>query len=102
MESRDSYIAIFILRKIDLLYLPKFLVSTDYSLEDVLPELGIREVFSKQADLSKITEAKDLSVSQVRQKTQGTLPWVLNVDGEGHVGMQGWYMCENSYISEVL
>ena len=52
-----------------MLYLPKFLVSTDYSLEDILPKMGIREVFSKQADLSRITEAKDLSVSQVGQET---------------------------------
>ena len=84
-----------------MLYLPKFLVSTDYSLEDILPELGIRKVFSTGADLSRITGAKGLSISRVRQETRGALPWVLNVDGEGHVGMQGWYMCENSYISEV-
>ncbi|XP_052041122.1 serine proteinase inhibitor 2.4 [Apodemus sylvaticus] len=55
-------------RKIDLLYLPKFLVSTDYSLEDVLSELGIKEVFSTQANLSRITGTKDLSVSQVVHK----------------------------------
>ncbi|GAB1297755.1 Serine protease inhibitor A3C [Apodemus speciosus] len=56
------------LRKIGVLYLPKFLVSTDYSLEDILPELGIREVFSTEADLSRITGAKDLSVSQMVHK----------------------------------
>ncbi|XP_076777404.1 serine protease inhibitor A3C-like [Arvicanthis niloticus] len=55
-------------RKIDELYLPKFSISTDYSLEKVLPELGIREVFSSQADLSRITGAKDLQVSQVVHK----------------------------------
>ncbi|GAB1297763.1 Serine protease inhibitor A3G [Apodemus speciosus] len=48
----------------DMLQLPKFSISTDYSLEDTLPELGIREVFSRQADLSAITGAKDLRVSQ--------------------------------------
>ena len=67
-ESRDSTFS-FILRVIDELHLPKFSISTDYSLEDVLPELGIREVFSTQADLSAITGAKDLRVSQVRQET---------------------------------
>ncbi|GAB1297765.1 Serine protease inhibitor A3C [Apodemus speciosus] len=55
-------------REIDVLYLPKFSISTDYSLEDVLPELGIMEVFSKQADLSRITGTKNLSVSQVVHK----------------------------------
>ncbi|XP_028620362.1 serine protease inhibitor A3C-like [Grammomys surdaster] len=55
-------------RKIHELYLPKFSVSTDYSLEEVLPELGIRELFSSQADLSGITGAKDLRVSQVVHK----------------------------------
>ncbi|XP_051006793.1 serine protease inhibitor A3N-like [Acomys russatus] len=55
-------------RMIDELYLPKFSISTDYSLEKILPELGIREVFSTQADLSGITGAKDLRVSQVVHK----------------------------------
>lgn len=53
---------------IDELYLPKFSVSTDYSLEGVLPELGIKEVFSTHADLSGITGDKDLRVSQVVHK----------------------------------
>ncbi|XP_015864631.3 serine protease inhibitor A3N-like isoform X2 [Peromyscus maniculatus bairdii] len=55
-------------RMIDELYMPKFSISTDYSLENILPSLGIREVFSKQADLSRITGAKDLRVSQVVHK----------------------------------
>ena len=53
---------------IDELYLPKFSISADYNLEDVLPELGIKEVFSTQADLSGITGDKDLMVSQVVHK----------------------------------
>ncbi|XP_052041117.1 serine protease inhibitor A3C-like isoform X1 [Apodemus sylvaticus] len=55
-------------RFIDVLYLPKFLVSTDYSLEDVFPELGIKEVFSTQADLSAIAGTNNLTVSQVVHK----------------------------------
>ncbi|GAB1297766.1 Serine protease inhibitor A3N [Apodemus speciosus] len=51
-------------RMIDELYLPKFSISTDYSLEDVLPQLGIRDVFSTQADLTAITGGRDLRVSQ--------------------------------------
>ncbi|XP_006998927.4 serine protease inhibitor A3N-like [Peromyscus maniculatus bairdii] len=55
-------------RKIDQLYVPKFSISTDYSLEKILPQLGIREVFSEEADLSRITGTKDLRVSQVVHK----------------------------------
>ncbi|XP_050007368.1 serine protease inhibitor A3N-like [Alexandromys fortis] len=50
------------------LSLPKFSISTDYKLEGILPQLGIREVFSTHADLSGITGTKDLSVSQVVHK----------------------------------
>jgi serpin peptidase inhibitor clade A protein 3 len=57
------------LRVIDELYLPKFSIFKNYRLENILPELGIREVFSTQADLSGITGAKDISVSQVRHDT---------------------------------
>ncbi|OBS77275.1 hypothetical protein A6R68_16273, partial [Neotoma lepida] len=72
-------------RKIDDLYMPKFSISTDYSLENILPQLGIREVFSTQADLSRITGAKDLRISQVSQETLGGSSWCLNEDGEDQV-----------------
>ncbi|XP_041489133.1 serine protease inhibitor A3G-like [Microtus oregoni] len=55
-------------RKIEELSLPKFSISTDYGLQDILPQLGIREVFSTQADLSGITGSRELSVSQVVHK----------------------------------
>ncbi|XP_026636753.1 serine protease inhibitor A3N-like [Microtus ochrogaster] len=55
-------------RMIDELYMPKFSISTDYGLEKILPQLGIREVFSTQADLSGITGSKNLRVSQVVHK----------------------------------
>ncbi|XP_035301571.1 serine protease inhibitor A3N-like [Cricetulus griseus] len=55
-------------RLINKLYLPKFCISTDYSLENILPQLGIREVFSTLADLSGITGDKNLMVSQVVHK----------------------------------
>ncbi|XP_038192394.1 serine protease inhibitor A3N-like [Arvicola amphibius] len=53
---------------IDELYMPKFSISTDYKLEGILQQLGIRELFSMQADLSRITGTKNLSVSQVVHK----------------------------------
>ncbi|XP_076777405.1 serine protease inhibitor A3B-like [Arvicanthis niloticus] len=52
-------------RVISEFYLPKFFLSQKYNLENILPELGIREVFSTQADLSGITGAKNTTVSQM-------------------------------------
>ncbi|EDL18803.1 mCG3338, partial [Mus musculus] len=52
-------------RMLDELSLPKFSLSQDYNLNDILPELGIKEVFSTQADLSGITGAKNIRVSQM-------------------------------------
>ncbi|XP_028637882.1 serine protease inhibitor A3B-like [Grammomys surdaster] len=52
-------------RMIDEFYLPKFFLSQQYNLEDILPGLGIREVFSAQADLSGITGANNITVSEI-------------------------------------
>ncbi|EDL18795.1 serine (or cysteine) peptidase inhibitor, clade A (alpha-1 antiproteinase, antitrypsin), member 3J isoform X1 [Mus musculus] len=52
-------------RMIDELYLPKFSISKNYRLENILPELGIKEVFSTQADLSGISGGKDVRVSRM-------------------------------------
>lgn len=57
------------LRWIDHLYLPKFSTSSSYNLEDILPQLGIAEVFTNQADLSGVTGEKNLAVSQMVHKT---------------------------------
>nr|AAA42173.1 serine protease inhibitor 2 [Rattus norvegicus]CAA28958.1 unnamed protein product [Rattus norvegicus] len=67
-------------RIISELRMPKFSISTDYNLEEVLPELGIRKIFSQQADLSRITGTKNLHVSQVVHKA------VLDVDETGTEG----------------
>ncbi|XP_052041115.1 serine protease inhibitor A3N-like [Apodemus sylvaticus] len=56
-------------RMIDELSLPRFSVSKTYRLESILAELGIRELFSTQADLSGITGAKDVRVSQMVHST---------------------------------
>ncbi|XP_055147372.1 alpha-1-antichymotrypsin isoform X2 [Symphalangus syndactylus] len=64
-------------RQIDELYLPKFSISRDYNLEDILLQLGIEEAFTSKADLSGITGARNLAVSQVVHKA------VLDVSEEG-------------------
>lgn len=48
------------------LHLPKFSVSGSYSLDELLPQLGIRDLFSQRANLSGITAQENLLVSKVR------------------------------------
>uniref|UniRef100_A0A8D0PI17 Serpin domain-containing protein n=1 Tax=Sus scrofa TaxID=9823 RepID=A0A8D0PI17_PIG len=67
-------------RRITALHLPRFSVSGDYKLHDILPHLGIKKVFSHQADLSGITDQARLKVSQVVHRA------VLDVDEEGTEG----------------
>ncbi|XP_047651934.1 serpin A3-5-like [Phacochoerus africanus] len=67
-------------RRITALYLPRFSISGDYTLHDILPQLGIKKVFSRQADLSGITDQVRLQVSQVVHRA------VLDVDEEGTEG----------------
>ncbi|XP_021058439.1 serine protease inhibitor A3B-like [Mus pahari] len=50
-------------RMIDELHLPKFFLSQHYNLGKLLSELGIRELFSTQADLSGITGAKKIIIA---------------------------------------
>uniref|UniRef100_A0A8C0WSX5 Serpin domain-containing protein n=1 Tax=Castor canadensis TaxID=51338 RepID=A0A8C0WSX5_CASCN len=47
----------FISKWLHRLYLPKFSISSDYDLEYILPQLGIKEVFTRQADLSGLINA---------------------------------------------
>uniref|UniRef100_A0A8C6D7K3 Serpin family A member 3 n=1 Tax=Moschus moschiferus TaxID=68415 RepID=A0A8C6D7K3_MOSMO len=67
-------------RQIHELNLPRFSISSDYQLKDILPQLEIKKVFSQEADLSGITDDHKLSVSQVVHKA------VLDVGEEGTEG----------------
>uniref|UniRef100_A0A8C6D5N2 Serpin domain-containing protein n=1 Tax=Moschus moschiferus TaxID=68415 RepID=A0A8C6D5N2_MOSMO len=61
------------------LYLPKFSIKSDYELNDILSQLGIKKIFA-DADLSGLTGDGDLVVSQV---VHGA---ALDVDEEGTEG----------------
>ena len=50
--------------------IPEFSAEAEYDLTDALKELGIRKIFSDEADLSKMAQSDTiLSASRVRQKT---------------------------------
>uniref|UniRef100_A0A131YV81 Serpin B n=1 Tax=Rhipicephalus appendiculatus TaxID=34631 RepID=A0A131YV81_RHIAP len=50
------------------LYLPKFKLEQAISLREVLQEMGIKDFFSSDADLSAISEKKKLAASEVVHK----------------------------------
>uniref|UniRef100_L7LTZ1 Putative tick salivary serpin n=1 Tax=Rhipicephalus pulchellus TaxID=72859 RepID=L7LTZ1_RHIPC len=50
------------------LYLPKFKLEQAISLKEVLQEMGIKDFFSSDADLSAISEKKKLAASEVVHK----------------------------------
>ncbi|XP_036986041.2 serpin A9 [Artibeus jamaicensis] len=58
-------------------FIPKFSISTSYDLENILPKMGIRDAFGKNADFSGITKRDFLQVSKAAHKA------VLDVREEG-------------------
>ncbi|XP_054422933.1 serpin A9 [Pteronotus mesoamericanus] len=58
-------------------FIPKFSISTSYDLETILPKMGIRDAFDKNADFSGITKRGFLKVSKATHKA------VLDVREEG-------------------
>ncbi|XP_012579889.1 PREDICTED: serpin A9 [Condylura cristata] len=58
-------------------FMPKFSISASYDLETILPKMGIRDAFGKNADFSGITKRDSLQVSKAAHKA------VLDVDEEG-------------------
>ncbi|KAM6202685.1 alpha-1-antichymotrypsin-like [Rhynchocyon petersi] len=55
---------------IDELYLPTFSISSNYDMKEVLSQLGIKEIFTNEADLSGITGAKNILVSKAYHKAK--------------------------------
>uniref|UniRef100_A0AAY4D2P0 Serpin domain-containing protein n=1 Tax=Denticeps clupeoides TaxID=299321 RepID=A0AAY4D2P0_9TELE len=58
-------------------FLPKFSISAQYALDDILKELGVVSAFSDTADFSNISEETRTKVSKVSHKA------VLSVDERG-------------------
>ncbi|XP_043842971.1 alpha-1-antitrypsin-like [Dromiciops gliroides] len=54
-------------RKVDI-FLPRMSISTSYNLEEVLAKIGIRDVFTNNADLTGISTQSQLQVSKVLHK----------------------------------
>lgn len=65
MESHCSSIR----RSVELM-LPKFSISADASLSEVLQEMGVTNAFSDAADLSGISQGPKLKVSKVGKVPQ--------------------------------
>ncbi|XP_023575465.1 serpin A9 isoform X3 [Octodon degus] len=58
-------------------FLPKFSISASYDLETILPKMGIRDAFNKNADFAGITKTGFLQVSKATHKA------VLDIGEEG-------------------
>ncbi|XP_036986192.2 plasma serine protease inhibitor [Artibeus jamaicensis] len=59
------------------LHLPKFSMEGSYQLEKVLPKLGIRDIFTSQADLTGLSNHSNIQVSEMVHKA------VVEVDESG-------------------
>uniref|UniRef100_A0A3P8ZRP3 Serpin domain-containing protein n=1 Tax=Esox lucius TaxID=8010 RepID=A0A3P8ZRP3_ESOLU len=64
-------------------YLPKFKVEQKIDLRETLQDLGIKKIFTKDADLSAMTDGKDLFIGKAVQKAY------LEVTEEGAEGAAG-------------
>uniref|UniRef100_A0A8C0CCL7 Serpin domain-containing protein n=1 Tax=Balaenoptera musculus TaxID=9771 RepID=A0A8C0CCL7_BALMU len=71
-------------RRIDELNLPRFSISSDYELRNILSQLGIKKVFNHESDLSGIIEANKLGVSEAGQPC--SLPCTPPAKGPGKGG----------------
>uniref|UniRef100_H3DMX5 Serpin peptidase inhibitor, clade I (neuroserpin), member 1 n=1 Tax=Tetraodon nigroviridis TaxID=99883 RepID=H3DMX5_TETNG len=70
------------LQKVEV-YLPRFKVEQKMDLRKTLQELGIKSIFSTEADLSAMTDGKDLYIGKAVQKAY------LEVTEEGSEGAAG-------------
>ncbi|NP_001086240.1 serpin family I member 1 S homeolog isoform X1 [Xenopus laevis] len=74
-------------------YLPRFKVEEVVNLKDILMRLGITKIFSGEADLSAISDSKDLFVAKVVHKS------FLEVNEEGAEAAASSGMIANSRMA---
>lgn len=65
MSSVSSSLSFSFPRYIHKLNLPRFSISSDYKLKDILSQLGMKNIFTSNANFSGITNEHKLAVSQV-------------------------------------
>ncbi|NXO96638.1 ZPI inhibitor, partial [Certhia brachydactyla] len=75
-ELVESWLGNMKTRKVDISF-PKFKLEQKYKMKKLLQGLGIKNLFTRSADLSHLTDHKYVAVSQVVQKA------VIEVDEEG-------------------
>ncbi|KAM8920840.1 protein Z-dependent protease inhibitor [Pelodytes ibericus] len=76
IELVDSWLAQMKSRKMDLFF-PKFKLDQKYSLRTSLEDLGMHEIFTGRANLTELTEERNLKLSEVTQSS------VIEVDEKG-------------------
>ncbi|NXS92807.1 ZPI inhibitor, partial [Jacana jacana] len=75
-ELVDSWLGNMKTRKVDISF-PKFKLEQKYKMKKLLHALGIKNLFTRTANLSHLTDEKYVAVSQIVQKA------VIEVDEEG-------------------
>ncbi|NXU47189.1 ZPI inhibitor, partial [Turnix velox] len=75
-ELVESWLGNMKMRKVDI-SLPKFKLQQKYKMKKLLHALGIKNLFTRRADLSHLTDEGHVAVSQIVQKA------VIEVDEEG-------------------
>ncbi|XP_044292703.1 protein Z-dependent protease inhibitor isoform X2 [Varanus komodoensis] len=75
-ELVESWLKTMQTRKTEI-YFPKFKLDQTYYMEQMLQEMGIKDLFSYKADLSNLTDQKYAKVSQILQRS------VIHVDERG-------------------
>ena len=87
-ESADRSIHSLRSRKVQV-FLPKFKVTSEFSLKKVLSALGMATAFTETADFSRMTSSESLMISEVIHKARG------RCGREGHRGRRrhGHHFC---------
>ncbi|KAG8514312.1 Plasma serine protease inhibitor [Galemys pyrenaicus] len=75
-KTLKRWLTMFIKRQLEL-YIPKLSIESTSQLVEILPLLGIRDIFTSQADLSRLSDHPNIQVSEMVHKA------VVEVDESG-------------------